>query len=240
MKATHDGRSTTFAPMLAKFLCAGLAALLSQPLLAQTGYPAKPIRIVSPFATGGTNDYLARMMGRVLTDAWGRAVVIENRPGAGGNIGTEVVARSAGDGYTLLMGSVTTHAINPVLYAKLPFNAEHDFAPVSGVAATQIVLTVHPSVPARTARDLLGLAKSRPQQLQYGSAGSGSISHMATELLSYTSGMRFQHVPYKGEGQAALDVISGQIDFMFANIPSVLGMVRAGKLRAIAVGGNAR
>ena len=240
MKNTHDGRSTTFAPMLAKCLCAGLAVILSQPLLAQTGYPAKPIRIVSPFATGGTNDYLARMMGRVLTDAWGRAVVIENRPGAGGNIGTEAVARSPGDGYTLLMGSVTTHAINPVLYAKLPFNAEHDFAPVSGVAATQIVLTVHPSVPARIARDLLGLAKSRPQQLQYGSAGSGSISHMATELLSYTSGMRFQHVPYKGEGQAALDVISGQIDFMFANIPSVLGMVRAGKLRAIAVGGTTR
>src|SRR3972149_6130208 len=172
MKATHDGRSTRLVPMLAKCLYACLTALLSQPLLAQTAYPAKPIRIVSPFATGGTNDYLARMVGRVLTDAWGRAVVVENRPGAGGNIGTEAVARSPGDGYTLLMGSVTTHAINPVLYAKLPFNAEHDFAPVSGVAATQIVLTVHPSVPARTARDLLGLAKSRSQPLQYGSASS--------------------------------------------------------------------
>jgi len=240
MRVNRDERSTTYIPMVAKYLCAGLAALLSQPLLAQTAYPAKPIRIVSPFAPGGTNDYLARIVGRVLTDAWGQAVVIENRPGAGGNIGTDAVARSPGDGYTLLMGSVTTHAINPVLYAKLPYNAERDFAPVSGVAATQIVLTVHPSVPAHTVRDLLGLAKSRSQQLQYASAGSGSISHMATELLTYTSGMQFQHVPYKGEGQAALDVISGQIDFMFANMPSVLGLVRAGKLRAIAVGGNAR
>lgn len=228
--------ATSYAGVLVGLALAMLPALAP----AQSDYPGKTIRIVSPFGAGGANDYLSRLVGRVLTESWGRAVVIENRPGAGGNIGAEAVARAAADGYTLLMGSVTTHAINPALYAKLPFNVQRDFAPVSGVAATQILLTVHPSVPARTVRDLIGLAQSRPQPLQYGSAGNGSISHMATELLRYTTGTRFQHVPYKGEGQAAIDVMSGQIDFMFANIPSVLGIVRAGKLRAIAVGSKKR
>jgi tripartite-type tricarboxylate transporter receptor subunit TctC len=179
-------------------------------------------------------------VGRLLTEKWGQSVVVDNRPGAGGNIGAEAVARSAPDGYTLLMGSITTHAINPALYAKLPFNAQRDFAPVSGVAATQTVLVVHPSVPAKSVSEVVALAKAKPQSLHYGSAGYGSISHMGMELFRYTTGATLTHVPYKGEGQAAVDVMSGQIEIMFPNMPTVLGFVRAGKLRAIAVGGKQR
>src|SRR5512133_2174730 len=221
--------------------CAIVAFIVASDCRAATPeYPAKPIRIVSPFAAGGTNDYLSRLVGRVLTEAWGLSVVVENRPGAGGNVGSEVVARAPGDGYTLLMGSVTTHAINPALYEKLPFNAQRDFAPVTGVAATQTVLVVHPSVPARSVKDLIALARSRPKALNYGSAGHGSISHMAVELFTYTTGAKFTHVPYKGEGQAAVDLMAGGLDFMFPNMPTVLGLVHAGKLRAVAVGGAAR
>lgn len=221
------------------FMVVGLV-MLSALAVAQSGYPEKPIRIVSPFAAGGTNDYLARVVGRLLSEKWGQTVVVENRAGAGGNIGMEAVARAAPDGYTLLMGSVTTHAINPALYSRLPFDARRDFAPVSGVAATQTVLVVHPSMPIKSVNGLIALAKSRPRSLHYGSAGNGSISHMGMELFRYLTGATLTHVPYKGEGQAAVDVMSGQIEAMFPNMPTVLGIVQAGKLRAIAVGGRQR
>lgn len=221
------------------FMVVGLV-MLSALAGAQPGYPEKPIRIVSPFAAGGTNDYLARVVGRLLSEKWGQTVVVENRAGAGGNIGMEAVVRAAPDGYTLLMGSVTTHAINPALYSRLPFDARRDFAPVSGVAATQTVLVVHPSMPIKSVNGLITLAKSRPRSLHYGSAGNGSISHMGMELFRYLTGATLTHVPYKGEGQAAVDVMSGQIEAMFPNMPTVLGIVQAGKLRAIAVGGRQR
>ncbi len=207
---------------------------------AQATYPVKPIRIVSGFAPGGTSDYLARVVGRVLTEAWGQSVVVENRVGAGGMIGAEVVARATRDGYTLFMGSVTTHAINPALYTALPFSLQNDFTPVAGVAAVQTLMVTRPSGPLRSVKDLIALAKSRPQPLNYGSAGVGSIAHMGTALLSYTTGLKMTHVPYKGEGQAAIDVISGQLDFMLGNMPSVIGLVRSGKLQAVAVGGKER
>ena len=226
--------------VLPRALVAAVLVVLSAYSWGQSGYPDKSIRIVSPFAPGGTNDYLARIVGRLLGEKWHQTVVVENRAGAGGNIGAEAVARAAPDGYTLLMGSITTHAINPALYANLPFNAQRDFAPVSGVAATQTVLVVHPSVPAKSVKDLVALAKARPQSLHYGSAGYGSISHMGMELFRDLTGAPLSHVPYKGEGQAAVDVMSGQIEAMFPNMPTVLGVVRAGKLRAIAVGGTQR
>ncbi|MEK7876243.1 MAG: tripartite tricarboxylate transporter substrate binding protein [Pseudomonadota bacterium] len=207
---------------------------------AQTTYPVKPIRLVSGFAPGGTSDYLARVIGRLLAEAWGQSVVVENRVGAGGMIGAEVVARATPDGYTLFMGSVTTHAINPALYTALPFSLQNDFTPVAGVAAVQTLMVTRPSGPLRSVKDLIALAKSRPQPLNYGSAGVGSIAHMGTALLSYTTGLKMTHVPYKGEGQAAIDVISGQLDFMLGNMPSVIGLVRSGKLQALAVGGKAR
>ena len=228
---------TTTLPRV--LMTAGLL-MLSTYAWAQQGYPAKPIRIVSPFAAGGTNDFLARLVGRLLTEKWGQPSVIENRSGAGGNVGAEFVARAAPDGYTFLMGSVTTHAINPVLYARLPFDAQRDFAPVSGAAATQTVLVVHPSLPAKSVSELVALAKSRPQSLHYGSAGNGSISHMGMELFRYTTGTVLTHVPYKGEGQAVIDVMSGQIQVMFPNIPTVFGLLPTGKLRPIAVGGRKR
>ncbi len=170
------------------------------------------------------HDYLARVVGRLLSEKWGQTVVVENRAGAGGNIGMEAVARAAPDGYTLLMGSVTTHAINPALYSGLPFDAQRDFAPVSGVAATQTVLVVHPSMPVKSVNGLIALAKSRPRSPHYGSAGNGSISHMGMELFRYMTGATLTHVPYKGEGQAAVDVMSGQIGIMFPNMPTVFGI----------------
>lgn len=223
-----------------RFVLAASVLMLSTHAWAQQSYPAKPIRIVSPFGAGGTNDFLARLVGRLLTEKWGQPSVVENRPGAGGNVGAEVVARAAPDGYTFLMGSVTTHAINPVLYAKLPFDAQRDFTPVSGAAATQTVLVVHPSLPVKSVKELVALAKSRPQSLHYGSAGNGSISHMGMELFRYTTGATLTHVPYKGEGQAVIDVMSGQIQVMFPNIPTVFGFLPTGKLRPIAVGGRQR
>ena len=207
---------------------------------AQATYPVKPIRLVSGFAPGGTSDYLARVVGRLLAEAWGQSVVVENRVGAGGMIGAEIVARATPDGYTLFMGSVTTHAINPALYTTLPFSLQNDFTPVAGVAAVQTLMVTRPSGPLRSVKDLVAQAKSRPQPLNYGSAGVGSIAHMGTALLSYTTGLKMTHVPYKGEGQAAIDVISGQLDFMLGNMPSVIGLVRSGKLQAVAVGGKER
>ncbi len=227
------------ATFIRAFAAIGLV-MLSGYSWAQSGYPDKSIRIVSPFAAGGTNDYLARMVGRLLSEKWGQTVVVDNRTGAGGNIGAEFVARAAPDGYTLLMGSITPNAINPALYAKLPFNAQRDFAPISGIAATQTVLVVHPSLPVRSVNELVALAKAKPQSLHYGSAGYGSISHMGMELFHGLTGTKMIHVPYKGEGQASVEVMAGQIEVMFPNMPTVLGVVRAGRLRAIAVGGAQR
>ncbi|MCC7484875.1 MAG: tripartite tricarboxylate transporter substrate binding protein [Burkholderiales bacterium] len=226
--------------MLQRLISGLCIAALAGISWAQPRYPEKTIRIISPFASGGTNDYLARLVGQLLSEKWGQSVVVDNRPGAGGNVGTEAVARAAPDGYTLLMGSITTHAINPALYSRLPFNAQRDFAPVSGVAATQTVLVFHPSLPAKSVRELVALAKSGPRALHYASAGYGSISHMGMELFRYMTGTTLDHVPYKGEGQAAVDVMSGEIEVMFPNMPTVMGIVRAGKLRAVAVGGKRR
>lgn len=218
------------------------AALASTPLAAgaQANYPARPIHIVSGFAPGGTSDYLARLVGRVLTEAWSQSVVVENRVGAGGVTGANAVAHASPDGYTLFMGSVTTNAINATLYTNLPFNTQRDFAPVGGVAAVQTLLVVSPSGHIRSVKDLIALAKSRQEPLTYGSAGVGSIAHMGAVLFSYMTGVKMTHVPYRGESQAAIDIMSGRVDLMFANMPSVAGLVRAGKLRGLAVGGKTR
>lgn len=211
-----------------------LASLASGALWAQS-YPARPIRFVVPFAPGGPTDILARAVGQKLTDAFGQTIVIENRGGAGGNIGAEVVARSPADGYTMLMGATSTHAINPSLYRKLSFDPVKDFAPVSLVANTPSLLAVHPALPVRTIKDLIALAKARPGQLSYASAGNGTSNHLAGVLLSMMAGIDMVHVPYKGSGPALVDVISGQVPMMFNNTASVMPHVTAGKLRAVAL-----
>ena len=201
---------------------------------AQT-YPEHPIRLVVPFPPGGTTDIIAREVGQQLTQTLGQSVVIDNRPGAGGNIGSELVARSAPDGYTLLMCTVGTHAINPSLYAKLPYDHIADFAPVILVASVPNVLEVTPTLPVYSVADLIKLAKQKPGQINFASSGSGTSIHLSGELFKAMAGVDMTHVPYRGSAPALADLISGQVQVMFDNLPSSLGQIKAGKLRAIAV-----
>jgi tripartite-type tricarboxylate transporter receptor subunit TctC len=199
------------------------------------GYPGKPIRIVVPFPPGGTTDILARAVGQQLAQAWGQQVIVDNRPGAGGNIGSELVAKSAPDGYTLLMGTVGTHAINPSLYAKMPYDHVKDFTPVILVAGVPNVLVVHPSVPANTVAELIAYGKANPGKLNFASSGSGTSIHLAGELFKVQTGLQMTHVPYKGSAPAIQDLLGGQVQLMFDNLPSALPQIKAGKLRALGV-----
>ena len=202
-------------------------------------YPAKPVRIVVPFAPGGPNDILARVIGQKLTESWGQQVFVENRAGGGTVIGTEVVAKSPPDGYNLLMVS-TSHTTNPTLMRKLPFDTLRDLAPVILVANSSNVLLAHPSLPARSVKELIAVAKSRPDQVAYGSGGNGTSTHLSGEMLSQMGRVKMIHVPYKGAGPANIALLSGQITWMFGNaIPSV-PYIRSGRLRALAVTGKQR
>ena len=211
-----------------------LLACLSFASWAQ-GYPNHPIRLVVPFPPGGTTDILARAVAQKLTEAMGQSVVLDNRPGAGGNIGADVVAKSAPDGYTLLMGTVGTHAINPSLYAKMPYDHVKDFVPVVLVAGVPNVLVVNPSLPVNSVADLIKLAKAKPGSINFASSGNGTSIHLSGELFKAMAGVDMTHVPYKGSAPALSDLISGQVQVMFDNLPSSLPQIKAGKLRAIAV-----
>jgi tripartite-type tricarboxylate transporter receptor subunit TctC len=217
--------------------CAALLAVLALSAAGATAqtYPAKPIRLVVPFPAGGTTDILAREVGQRLSASLGQPVVIDNRPGAAGNIGSELVAKSAPDGYTLLMATVGTHAINPSLYAKLPYDHVADFAPVILVASVPNVLEVTPSLPVNSVADLIKLAKEKPGQINFASSGSGTSIHLSGELFKTMAGVDMTHVPYKGSAPALADLIGGQVQVMFDNLPSSLAQIKAGKLRAIAV-----
>jgi tripartite-type tricarboxylate transporter receptor subunit TctC len=200
---------------------------------AQT-YPAKPIRIVVPFPPGGTSDILARAVGQKLTEEWKQQVIVDDRPGAGANIGAEIVAKAPPDGYTLLLAS-TIHAINPSLYSKLPYDPVRDFTPVALIAATSQVLVVHNSVPVKTVKEFIAYAKKRPGELNYSSAGSGSQPHLTAELFKSMTGIDIVHVPYKGAPPAMTDLLAGQVALTFATAPSAVPHVKAGKLRALGV-----
>jgi tripartite-type tricarboxylate transporter receptor subunit TctC len=202
---------------------------------AQAPFPSKPIRIVVPFPAGGTTDILARAVAQKLTDTLGQTVVVDNRPGAAGNIGAELVAKSPPDGYTLLMGTVGTHAINASLYAKMPYDHVKDFAPVILVAGVPNVLVVHPSVPANNVQELIAYIKANPGKVNFASSGSGTSIHLAGELFKTMAGLSMTHVPYKGSAPAVTDLIGGQVQLMFDNLPSALPQIKAGKLRALAV-----
>jgi tripartite-type tricarboxylate transporter receptor subunit TctC len=217
-----------FAPLLAVLLLAcGASAAQAQ------AYPAKPIRIVVGFTPGGGVDINARLLGPKLTEYLGQQVIVENRPGAGTNIANELVARSAPDGYTLLMSTATV-AINMSLYKKVPFDTLKDFAAVSLFSMSPNILVIHPSVPVRNVKELIALAKARSGQLNYSSAGSGTTQHLSGELFNLRAGTRIVHVPYKGSAPSMTAVIGGETEMTFANIPAISAHVKAGRLRPLA------
>lgn len=197
-------------------------------------YPTKPIRIVVPFAPGGPNDILARLVGQHLTQSWGPQVIVDNRPGAGTVIGTDLVAKSPPDGYTLLVASTTT-ATNPSLVKKLPYDTLRDFSPVILMAQSPNVLAVHPSLPAKTVRELIAVAKSRPRQVAFGSGGNGTSTHLAGEILRMHAGVDMVHVPYKGATPSLVALLSGEVSWLFGSILPVLPHLKTGRLHALAV-----
>jgi tripartite-type tricarboxylate transporter receptor subunit TctC len=217
------------------FFSAAALATLTGAASAQPAYPNKPLHMIVPFSAGGPSDVLARAIGQKLGDNLGQPVIIENRPGAGGNIASDYVAKSPPDGYTLMIATVGTHAINASLYSKLPFDTVRDFAPVALVASATIILVAHPSVPAKTVKELVALAKSKPNQLSYASPGSGTPQHLAGELLDTVTGIEMMHVPYKGAAPALNDLLGGQVSLGFVSLPAALPHVKAGKLRALGV-----
>jgi tripartite-type tricarboxylate transporter receptor subunit TctC len=222
-------------------LAATLAAPVAAVARAQGGWaPQRPIRFVVPFPAGGGTDVVARVLGERLAEALGQPVAVENRTGAGGNIGVEAVVRSAPDGHTLLMGTMGTLTINPHLYPGLAFDPLRDLAPVSMAFATDHVLIVHPSVPARTAQEFVALARAQPGRLSYGSAGAGSSTHTVAELFRMVAGIEVQHVPYRGSAPALNDTVAGNVQFMLDQAASAIPMVAAGRVRALAVTGPRR
>jgi tripartite-type tricarboxylate transporter receptor subunit TctC len=224
--------------VLAAALGTALLAL-STGVLAQSAWPTKPVRIVVPFAPGGTTDILARAVAPELSKAFGQQFIVENRAGAGGNVGAEVVARSPADGYTLLMGTVGTHGINKALYAKLPYDPQKDFAPVTLVAGVPNVMVMNTerakALGIQSAPDFIKYAKANPGKLSMASSGNGTSIHLAGELFKSRTGIFMTHIPYRGSGPAMLDMVAGNVDVMFDNLPSALPQIKGGKLKAFAV-----
>src|SRR5262252_5426514 len=208
--------------------------LLAFPAHAQN-YPAKPVHLVVPFPPSGGNDVFARVIAQKLGEAWKQQVIVENRPGAGGSVGTEYVAKAPADGYTLLLGHTGTLAINPALYPKIGYDTLRDFAPISMLASAPLVLVVNPKSSIRTVRDLLAQAKANPEKLTIASSGNGTGSHLTAELLQNMGGIKLTHVPYKGTSPAITDVLGGQVQLMFSVLPPALAHINTGRLRPIAV-----
>jgi len=219
-------------------IAAWLSPAAAQP--AASPYPAKPIKIVVPFPAGGIADLYARLLGGRLSESWGQPIVIENRTGAGGNIGADAVAKSAPDGYTLVMGSFGTHAVNVSLFSSMPYDPVKDFAPIILVLEAEGLLVVHPSVPAQSVLDLIAYGRAHPGRLTFASAGMGTASHLAGELFKTMARVEMTHVPYKGNVPAITDLLAGQTSLLFATMPTVLPHAKAGKLRALATIGSVR
>ena len=202
---------------------------------AQETFPSKPITMIVPFSAGGTTDILARIVGQAMTVDLGQTIIIENKPGAGGNIGAQQASRAKPDGYTVFMGTVGTHAINQALYKKLPYDPAKDFTPLSRVATVPNLLVAHPSRPYKTVKEMIAFAKANPGEVTYGSPGSGASPHVSGALFQSLTGAEISHIPYKGSAPAISDLLGNQIAVMFDNMPSAIQHVRSGKLRAIAV-----
>jgi tripartite-type tricarboxylate transporter receptor subunit TctC len=222
-----------------RFFFAALTLCISLSAAAQP-YPNRPIRLVVPFAPGGSADLVARLLGQSLAESWGQQVIVDNRPGASGMIGNDLVAKSAPDGYTLTIGTLGPFAVNQTLFAKVPYDNVRDFAPITLTGISSHILVAHPSMPVETVTELLALAKARPGQLAFASSGTGNATHLTFELFKARAGIDIVHVPYKGGGPAMADLLGGQVAFSFASMPSALPFVQAGRLRSIAVSGGQR
>ena len=216
-----------------------VVSLFAVPAAAQT-WPAKPIRWISPFAPGGGADFTSRALAQKLGPAVGQQVLIDNRGGAGGMVGVDLAAKSAPDGYTLVLGTIGPIAINPSLYARMPYNPTRDLAPISQAAVAINVLVVHPSLPVRSVKELIALAKARPGELNYGSSGPGAADHLAGELFSTLAAVKMVHVPYKGGAPAMLDLVSGNVQLIFSTVSTARGMIDAGRVRPVAIAGSRR
>jgi tripartite-type tricarboxylate transporter receptor subunit TctC len=233
-------RTMTFHRLTPKGLLAGLFMLLTACAWAQGVYPQKTVRLIVPFPPGGGNDVIARVVAQKLTDKWGQTVVVENRAGANGIVGLQALMQAPADGYTLAVGAAGPMAVNPSLYAKLPYDPLKDFAPITNLVNFPLLLVTHPSVPAKTTRELVALAKAKPGQLTYASPGSGNSGHLAGELFNSMAGVQVIHIPYKGQGPAQTDLMAGQVNMLYSSIPSVINQVKSGQLTAIAVGSAKR
>jgi len=215
------------------FLIAAIVA--AAPVAWGQAWPSKPIKIVAPSTPGDAPDVIARLVADKLSIALGQQVVVENKPGAGGVVGSDAVAKAAPDGYTLIMGNAGSHGINAAVYAKLPYDIQRDFAPVSQVAIAPNVMVINPSVPANTVAEFIAYAKARPGKLSYASGGNGSSAHMSMELFKSMAGVDIEHIPYKGSSPALTDLVGGQVAVFIGNMPPTVPLVKAGKLRALAV-----
>jgi tripartite-type tricarboxylate transporter receptor subunit TctC len=224
---------------VARLACAALAAAAAGAAFAQAGYPSKPVRMVVPSSAGGGTDIVARIIAPELSKRLGQQVIIDNRPGAGTMIGIEVAAKSPADGYTLLMG-LSTLAINPALYKKVPYDAMRDFAPITQAISSPAIMVVHPSVPVKTVKELIAFARARPGQLNYASAGTGTYPHMTMELFLSMAKLKMVHIPYKGSGPAMIDMVAGHVAVMAGTILTGIPHVRSGRLRGLGVTSAAR
>jgi tripartite-type tricarboxylate transporter receptor subunit TctC len=239
MKDSRNKKRTS--SIVTTWLVAAFAVLLSPPSDAQAqAYPAKPVRIIVPLPVGNPPDFVARIIAQHLTTAFGQQVIVDNRPGAGGTIGAAAAAKSPADGYTLLLASTTTLSISPSLYSNPGYDPATSFAPISIAATAPFLVLVHPSVPARTMKELISLAKSRPGQLNFGSAGSGTPPHIAGEMLNTVAGVKMVHVPYKGIVPAVSDLLSGRIEVLIEQLQPIAQYVQIGRIRPLAVASSKR
>jgi tripartite-type tricarboxylate transporter receptor subunit TctC len=222
-----------------RFIMGGALAVLAGAAAAQ-GYPAKPIHFIVPFPPGGGTDIIARTVAARLSEANKWVIVIENKPGAGGNLGLDQAAKSPADGYTMVIGQTSNLAINPTLYSKLPYDSIKDFSPVALLASSPIVLVAPEKTPYKSLGEAMGAAKAKPGTVTYGSPGNGTVAHLTAELLQRTADVKLTHVPYKGASQALTDLMGGQIDLYLSSVPSALGQIKGGKLRPLAVTGAKR
>ena len=231
----------TLIKIMPALAAVAICAIACVPAAAQsTSWPSKPVRIVVPFPAGGTTDVVARLLAQRLQETWGQIVIVENKTGAGGNIGALDVAKAANDGYSLLMASGSIVTVNPHIYAKMPFDAAKDFVPITNVAQGPMVIVVGPKVRAKNITELIALAKAKPGALNFGSAGIGSQVHMAGENFLYTAGIDLNHVPYKGESLALTDVAGGSVEMLPGNLAAMLPFIKAGKVKALGVTGAER
>ncbi len=225
----------SLARLAAAVACAGAAALLITPAQAQTTYPSKPIRIVVPFAPGGTSDILARSIGQKLTEAWGQSVIVENRAGANGNVGADFVAKAPADGYTMLLSDVGALSINPSVYPNMPYDPVKDFAPVIMISYSPHVLGVHPSVPVNNIKELIDYAKANPGKMNFANSGTGGAPHLAAIAFAQRTGIQWTYIPYKGGSQAVADVAGGQANVIMNGMLATYPTVKSGRIRGLAV-----